>query len=726
MSDQRISARVEAEISDYKRGMEDAAKATDEFRKKAESAAKPMTGLQTVMNAVSGAASGMVRLIPGVTAGWAGIGVAALGLSKNAAKVADEIGRSAEELGISTVAMSEYEYAARIAGVSSASLESGLESLSTAIAEDSDALRAMGVATRDATGAQRPLQAVLLDVTAKFSTYEAGAAKAAIGQEVFGRSFEQLLPLLNRGASGLADLTEEAHLFGVVISEDAAAEARRFNEDLERLSGLIPALAVEIGGPLVSSVRELAEEFLDARRAGLSLWESMTGIGLSDPTKSPAEHIARISKEIEHLNSLPAGRGGQKRGAAEIEYLEKELDYRRRRLNSGGSADPRDRAAGVQTTAPAVPEKPSTARTQRSPRAAAPPREDLNAGFDTAAAQDYARTMEALARVEADASIEAMNLNASQTLLMTLMMSPAWDRMPEPWRLTAVAQFEAANAAEVARDAQRAHSEAMKEGERLTVAMRTPSEALGAEIAHLNTLLSSGAINWETYSRAVFGAQDEFDRMNEKLEEVDSGMSEFSKNFAASAQSTISDLLFQGATEGFDGLVEGFGRALQRMAADAAAAQLMKSLLGESFGTSGKVDSGSWIGMLGSWLASADGNAFAGSGPVQAFAAGGAFGKGEVLTRPTMFRFAQGGAFRTGVAGEAGPEAALPLVRMANGKLGVSMDGGGGGGGGGVVVNQTFNFGGEVSPTGAQRVRQAAGHGARRVLDVSGGANRYA
>jgi phage-related minor tail protein len=40
---------------------------------------------------------------------------------------------------------------------------------------------------------------------------------------------------------------------------------------------------------------------------------------------------------------------------------------------------------------------------------------------------------------------------------------------------------------------------------------------------------------------------------------------------------------------------------------------------------------------------------------------------------------------RTGLMGEAGPEAIMPLKRGANGKLGVE-------GGGNVTVNQTFNF----------------------------------
>jgi lambda family phage tail tape measure protein len=53
------------------------------------------------------------------------------------------------------------------------------------------------------------------------------------------------------------------------------------------------------------------------------------------------------------------------------------------------------------------------------------------------------------------------------------------------------------------------------------------------------------------------------------------------------------------------------------------------------------------------------------------------FAKGGVVNRPTMFKFANGGAMQNGVMGEAGPEAIMPLKRGADGKLGVAarMDG---------------------------------------------------
>ena len=67
------------------------------------------------------------------------------------------------------------------------------------------------------------------------------------------------------------------------------------------------------------------------------------------------------------------------------------------------------------------------------------------------------------------------------------------------------------------------------------------------------------------------------------------------------------------------------------------------------------------------------------------FAQGGVFGankivpyaSGGVVTRPMLFPFANGGAIGTGLMGEAGPEAIMPLQRGPNGKLGVMAAGGG-------------------------------------------------
>lgn len=66
--------------------------------------------------------------------------------------------------------------------------------------------------------------------------------------------------------------------------------------------------------------------------------------------------------------------------------------------------------------------------------------------------------------------------------------------------------------------------------------------------------------------------------------------------------------------------------------------------------------------------------------PVQPFkfANGGMF-TNSIVSSPTLFKFADGAAMKTGVMGEAGAEAVMPLTRGPGGRLGVDASGAGGG-----------------------------------------------
>lgn len=75
---------------------------------------------------------------------------------------------------------------------------------------------------------------------------------------------------------------------------------------------------------------------------------------------------------------------------------------------------------------------------------------------------------------------------------------------------------------------QKAHNDAMKEGARIYEQTRTASEKLSMEFARLNDLRKAGAIDQETYNRAVFDAQENFDTLIAKTKEAtDKGKDSF-------------------------------------------------------------------------------------------------------------------------------------------------------------------------------------------------------
>ena len=123
---------------------------------------------------------------------------------------------------------------------------------------------------------------------------------------------------------------------------------------------------------------------------------------------------------------------------------------------------------------------------------------------------------------------------------------------------------------------------------------------------------------------------------------------------------------------------------------------LTNSISGAITGSAG--GGGAMGGIIGSIFGFQKGGAFS-SGNVIPFANGGVVGS------PTMFGMSGG---RTGLMGEAGPEAIMPLKRGSDGKLGVE-------GGGNVTVHQTFNF----SANGDESVKKIIAQAAPKIAQMT-------
>ena len=84
------------------------------------------------------------------------------------------------------------------------------------------------------------------------------------------------------------------------------------------------------------------------------------------------------------------------------------------------------------------------------------------------------------------------------------------------------------------------------------------------------------------------------------------------------------------------------------------------------------------------------------------------YASGGVVSAPTMFPMSGG---KTGLMGEAGPEAIMPLKRGKNGKLGVQADGGSGD----VIIHQNFNF----TANGDESVKQIIAQQAPAIANMT-------
>ncbi|MHA4967642.1 phage tail tape measure protein [Pseudomonas extremorientalis] len=143
------------------------------------------------------------------------------------------------------------------------------------------------------------------------------------------------------------------------------------------------------------------------------------------------------------------------------------------------------------------------------------------------------------------------------------------------------------------------------------------------------------------------------------------------------ASSALLGSLVGAAASYFGGSAAGGGNGLAAGSAGAASSNLGASAAGYSNTYFPQANGGAW------------------SGGVQLFADGGAF-TNSIVSKPTAFGMANG---KTGVMGEAGEEAIMPLTRTSSGKLGVMAMGGGGAGGTQINVEVHIDGEGNASST---------------------------
>lgn len=238
---------------------------------------------QRNLAAMRKSADATVSSLRNFAAGFGAIGLATAGLNaalnpRQVIDYADQLNKLSQRTGIAVEELSALDYQAKLAGVSTEELAGALKRFNLNIAaagrgekEQAEAFRLIGVSVTDAAGRARSADKVLADVADRFATYADGPEKLAIANAIGGKSFEQLIPLLNGGRQGFADARAELEKFGGVISGKLAADAERFNDNMTKLGVASSALKVSIAGGLLDRLGDLSDRMVEAARNGTLL-----------------------------------------------------------------------------------------------------------------------------------------------------------------------------------------------------------------------------------------------------------------------------------------------------------------------------------------------------------------------------------------------------------------------------------------------------------------------
>jgi hypothetical protein len=457
-------------------------------------------------------------------------------LVRQSIDAADKIGKLSQQLGVSTRFLSEMEHAAKLSGVSLGEIEGGLRRLSRTASDAANGLStanrafgALGITVKNADGSLRDTESLMLDVAEAFAGIQDGAAKAAVAQELFGRSGAQLIPLLNRGRDGIAELREEAQRLGLSLSQEASDSAQRFNDNLTRLRGAMDGVVRQTMSGMIDTLDALSDRFVQS-------------VNDTDGMTTAVRQLETAFK-ILLSTALATYRSLQVAGTAVGGFFAwlVESEFGTRNVDLGVWDDLREQVGGFfqdmsDVWAPDF-ERASTQIEQAAERT----RRAITFGGDG----------------EAEAAVEAV--------------SEASRRAAEIFRQT-----------------------------------RTEVEIYAERLNEAYQLMQAGEIDAETYWRYVEQIEAGLIHIEEVAEEV---MAEripyFADQAARNIQTSLAEFLFDPFDDGLKGMLRGFIDTLRRMAAEAAASQILGALFGGEGG-------------LGAALGGMFGGARASGGPVSA------------------------------------------------------------------------------------------------------------
>lgn len=251
-----IKLEVEGE-EEFKKGLQNAAGAADEFKNSLDKAAQDAEGSGKKIAEDLETASLQARTsIANIIAGVGELSAALIGEINDIAAYGDAVDKSSQAIGISAQAYQEWDYILQGAGSSMKQSESMFRSLAKASTYATDrqaaAFDAIGLSMDEVRSLST--EELFGSVIRGLQGMEEGAERTAIATTLLGANAASLGPLLNQSAEDVEAMRQRAHELGKVMSDEdvqAAAEYQDSITDLEAavegakmqlLDGFMPAL----------------------------------------------------------------------------------------------------------------------------------------------------------------------------------------------------------------------------------------------------------------------------------------------------------------------------------------------------------------------------------------------------------------------------------------------------------------------------------------------------
>ena len=203
--------------------------------------------------------------VPAIAAAT-GLGAIAI----KAGQAADNLITLANQTGISTQTLQELEYASRFVDVSVDDMAKGLNKVTKAmgIANEGnlDYIELAGglqVAMKDSNGQLLDTEEMFYKTVDALGAMTNETEREIAAQELFGRSYQDIMPLIKAGSGELKDLAKEAHDLGIVMSDTDVNALGKFDDSMQQLQAVTGSLRNKVAIALIPALEDLVPVIRD-------------------------------------------------------------------------------------------------------------------------------------------------------------------------------------------------------------------------------------------------------------------------------------------------------------------------------------------------------------------------------------------------------------------------------------------------------------------------------
>ena len=195
-------------------------------------------------------------------------------LTKQAAADADALLTRSAQTGLSTDLLQQLDYAQRFLdfdGIDKSlqRLTQSMGNATTAGSKQAAAFRELGVEIYDTDGKLRNNYDVFLDAIDALGAMEDETRRDILANQLFGKSYAELKPLIEAGSGALKQYTDRAQKMGYVIDEAVIKKLGRFDDALQENGVAMKTAATELAGffaPIFETATEIGTGAINVTR----------------------------------------------------------------------------------------------------------------------------------------------------------------------------------------------------------------------------------------------------------------------------------------------------------------------------------------------------------------------------------------------------------------------------------------------------------------------------